>query len=234
MTKSRYATAGYASAPEPQDAAPTSAQQRLDQQNSAARWATWAQGVEDRLASLDVFHIAIMGAGDENEPGALVELIWQTRDAVHAETAETVKKIADALGARIEAEISVLRDEFVETLDKTLTAHSPKKLKEFAAVLDALKATLAAKGEATTGLLDKLAERIDATDTRRRYDRNTSRSERDELATKFGTLFGGMITRSDKRVEALAEELRELKATLRDAEVIAPEPLPLLPLLPSP
>jgi hypothetical protein len=215
MTKSRYATAGYASAPEPQDAAPTSAQQRLDQQNSAARWATWAQGVEDRLASLDVFHIAIMGAGDENEPGALVELIWQTRDAVHAETAETVKKIADALGARIEAEISVLRDEFVETLDKTLTAHSPKKLKEFAAVLDALKATL-------------------ATDTRRRYDRNTSRSERDELATKFGTLFGGMITRSDKRVEALAEELRELKATLRDAEVIAPEPLPLLPLLPSP
>src|ERR1700722_5701787 len=138
--KSRYGSAiGQTSAAAPAPA--LSAQQRLDAEN-AAQWATWAASVNERLEAFDAFYRCVIGApgeGKEKDPGLLLELMRQAHDDTRAEVTETVKRISDALGARIEAEISVLHDEFVERLDATLLAHSPKKYRELVAEIGSLK-----------------------------------------------------------------------------------------------
>jgi hypothetical protein len=127
------------------------------------------------------------------------------------------------LGARIEAETAVLRDEFVERLDATLLAHSPKKYKELVAEIDATKASVRAalkeQSGTTSALLDKLAERVDAVDGKRRHDRNTWHREREEIVPKVTAAVAEMLDKMDlkfvrqaKQIEALEEAVRELSS----------------------
>ena len=78
-----------------------------------------------------------------------------------------------------------------------------------------------------------MAERIDVTDKRRRGDRNTAHREYSDLVAKLVAIAEGRSARLEKRVEEMAEELKGLRAVLIEQEILAPDPLPLLPLLRS-
>ena len=210
-------------------AAPMTAQQRLDAQN-AGPWSTWAAGVDGQLANISGW-IRYLAGDDKDGPHGLVGLLAvEAVILAREETAETIKTVTDALTARIEAETATLHDEFIEQLDKTLLAHSPKKLEKLAADL---RAEADRQAEATAARLETLAERIDVTDKRRRGDRNTAHREYSDLVAKLVAIAEGRSARLEKRVEEMAEELKGLRAVLIEQEILAPDPLPLLPLLRS-
>jgi len=234
--KSRYGSAiGSASAAEPQDTVTpsTSAQARLDRQN-AQQWSAWAAGVNDRLAELSAFAEHLMGERSDGG-GLLSVLIAQMLDEAHVEAAEAVKKVSAALSARIEAEISVLHDEFVERLDATLLAHSPKKYKELVAEIGSLKDAYHKFAAGADTRLSSLDERIDRVDAKRRGDRNKAHREGEEKverAEKIMALFTTMTARTNKRINAIIEELRDIRACLDEAEIMRANPLPPILALP--
>jgi hypothetical protein len=132
MSATRYAAAEKEV--ETEQRSPT-ARERLDAQN-AVQWTAWSAGVNEKLAALDDLASMLLGGEDkERDPGLLLALAKQAADGSSAEIADTGKTISDALSARVEAEVAVLRDEFVERLDALLLQHSPKKLRAMEAAL---------------------------------------------------------------------------------------------------
>jgi hypothetical protein len=158
-----------------------------------------------------------------------LDLQRQAYDDMYAETAETSKTISDALSARIEAEVAVLRDEFIERLDTLLLNHAPRKLRAMEA---AIRNDMNERASDLDERLDKLVMSVDAVDKRRRYDRNCAHKEKNEQVAKITALFTAMSARNDKRVTELAEEIKALRAVLVEAEIVAPDPPTLMALLP--
>jgi hypothetical protein len=193
---------------------PSTAQQRLDQQN-AAQWATWANDVNEKLAEIDTLRTALMGGSDKDkDPGLLLDLTRQTYEDTRAETAETVKSVSDALSARIEAEVAVLRDEFIERLDALLLQHSPKKLRTMET---GLRKDMNDRTNDLDERIEKLVASVDAVDKRRRYDRNTSRTERDELAVNLASLAETRAAGLEKKIAELAKALDDLERRTGEA-----------------
>jgi hypothetical protein len=199
---------------------PSSAQARLDAQNQA-QWTAWANGVNERLAAVDTFFVTIMGGEDKDkDPGVLLQLDRQAYEDTRAAIAQAVKKMSDALNARIEAEIATLHDEFVEKIDKSIVAAAPKKLRAIADDILAIRASvrdsLSEQADATSALLDKLAERIDRVDAKRRSDRNSWHKEKAEVAEQLTTVLGGMLDKVNTRLDKQAAEIKEIEEALRE------------------
>jgi hypothetical protein len=163
-------------------------------EQNAAHWAAWAGEVNEALTNFEELGRVLLGGEDkEKDPGLLLDLTKQTYDNLREETAETVKVVSDALNARIEAEVAVLRDGFIERLDALLLNHSPKKLR---AMETAIRKDMNERASDLDQRLDKLVASIDSCDKRRRYDRNTTRTERDQLAVARRDAVGGLRRRS--------------------------------------
>jgi hypothetical protein len=208
----------YAATARDDDEAPArlTARERLDAQN-AEQWTRWSAGVNERLAGLDAFCAEIMGGEDKNkEPGALLGLYRMSIEEMRAEVAASVKEMSDALNARIEAEVAVLHDGFVDKIDASIVASAPKKLRAISDDIARVRTALREQSDETSALLDKAAERIDAVDAKRRYDRNTWHKEKTETAAKVVAVVGDMLDRVNARLDRQEAAIKTIEEALRE------------------
>jgi hypothetical protein len=196
---------------------PSPAQQKLDAQNQI-EWTRWSGEVNEKLAELSSF-----ADGLTRDGGTLSVLTALTLDGAHDEAAKSMKKMSDALNARVEAEVAVLRDDFVEKIDASVIAAAPKKLKAISDDIAAVRVLVKGQAKATSDLLDKQAERIDRVDAKRRSDRNVWHKEKLEVSEKLTAVLGDMLDKHEKKLERLAAEVRSLRTILVEAEIVAPE-----------
>jgi hypothetical protein len=88
---------------------------------------------------------------------------------------------------------------------------------QFKRAVSDLRSDVTKRFEQTVALMDKLAERIDSVDKRRRYDRNTARTEGEELATKLATLMAAQATAFNRRLDDLDAKIDALHSATSDA-----------------
>jgi hypothetical protein len=200
----------------------------------AAAWSAWAADLTRRFDKLEARFAAWFGAGETDEESVgIVEFTTETLGAEKSERAAAIAKVADVLPERLEAEIAVLSETFSDKLDsKIFGLASLKKFK--AGVEEKVSEHEAGLREALAAKFEALAERIDATDKRRRYDRNSARTEIGDLASKLLALSEARASQIDKRLDQVIVELRTLRALLVDGEMLDARDWPIVASLPAP
>jgi hypothetical protein len=164
---------------------------------------------------------------DEGQPAFFTEPQNQVLSALIAELQDTgderleqvLRSAVTALRQEQEVELAVVRDELLGRIESRvfgvqLADFDPDQFKR--AVSD-LRSDVTKRFEQTVALMDKLAERIDSVDKRRRYDRNTARTEGEELATKLATLMAAQATAFNRRLDDLDAKIDALHSATSDA-----------------
>jgi hypothetical protein len=192
--------------------------QRTGEEQRQAAQENRMASLEGRIAALEVY------SWDNGIREAVAEAIGETADQVDEAGEKRLLNSVTALRDELQIEVAVVRDELLAKIESRIFGVSLADFDpdQFRRVIAELRSDIDKQTAALNARLDSLSERIDSTDKRRRYDRNTSRGERDELASKLTALFGGMIARTDKRLDDLVADIRNLRAELGDEGPFSP------------
>jgi hypothetical protein len=186
-------------------------------------WGRWANSVLARLARLECRVTALLGDDDTgeiggNEEAALPALLRDLSDGERRERAESIGKLADAWTERLSAEISTLDERLSEKLDsKIFDAASIRQFKSDVSEAGcALRADIEKLFDGLSARFAELERRIDASDARRRVDRQALRERSREDLTRAAALVGGMVSKVNQRLDAQDARLDAIEAALAD------------------
>ena len=188
---------------------------------SADAWAQWSNAVNVRIGNLETrLEVWLGGSADgEVKPGevpAVVELIGQMLDADIAKLApvEAVK----AMREEMLVEVALLRDEINGRIDRKLYGSGVDiDAEEIRALVFELRRDGKKAADTTAAQLEELARRVDASDARRRADRQASKEATKQDVLKIAAVFGASVDRLAKRLDGLDGKIDALRNDTAEA-----------------